>query len=142
MKKIKACLLLVIMVTFLTSCSNSDDNSNSEEANFNGSLIGTWLGDSSSLNGQSLGKPDNDIITFKSDNSVEFKYTGFGVNGQDISEFGKWTYVGKTLTITWNNADPDKKTAIYTITELSSKNLKWETVIKGEGTLKETFIKK
>ncbi len=142
MKKIKASLLLVLMVTLLTSCSNSDDNSSSEETNFNGSLIGTWLGETSSLNGQSLGKPDNDIITFKSDNTVEFKYTGFGVNGQDISEFGKWTYVGKTLTITWNDADPANKTYVLTLTELSSKNLKWETVIKGEGTLKESFIKK
>ena len=75
-------ILLVLLI--LTSCSSSDDNNNSEET----SILGTWLGVSSTFNGNNSGVPDNNIVKFTSNNRTEFIYEGFGSNGADISETG------------------------------------------------------
>jgi hypothetical protein len=127
----------LIALLILTSCSSSDDNNNSEE----GSIIGTWIGVSSTFNGNNSGVPDNNIVKFTSNNRAEFIYEGFGSNGSDITETGSWAISGTTLTITWDEADAGSETYVLTITELSSTSLSWETVITGEGTLVETFRK-
>ena len=128
-------ILLVLLI--LTSCSSSDDNNNSEET----SILGTWLGVSSTFNGNNSGVPDNNIVKFTSNNRTEFIYEGFGSNGADIAETGSWTKSGNTLTITWDDADAGFETYVLSITELSSNSLTWKTVISGEGTLIETFQK-
>jgi hypothetical protein len=125
---------LIIIIGSFTSCSSDD----SDEAS-DGNLVGTWIGVSSSINGVDLGVPANNIVQFSANNRVEFIYEGFGINGQDISEVGDWSLNGNTLTITWDVADPGLRNYVLTITELTENSLKWETVISGEGTLKESF---
>lgn len=127
----------LIVLLILSSCSSSDDSSNAEE----GFIIGTWLGVSSTFNGNNSGMPDNNIVKFTSNNRTEFVYEGFGSNGADITETGSWAKSGNTLTITWDEADAGLETYILTITELSSNSLIWKTEISGEGTLIETFQK-
>ena len=128
-------ILLAFLI--LTSCSSSDDNNSSEE----GSIIGTWIGVSSTFNGNDYGIPDNSIVKFTSNNRTEFVYEGFGNNGADITETGSWVKNGNTLTITWDEADAGFETYVLSITELSSNSLTWKAVITGEGTLIETFQK-
>lgn len=137
MKRMKLIYGFLIAIMILTSCS-SDDNNDSKN---DGSIVGTWIGVSSSFNGHNSGVPDNSIVKFTSDNRTEFVYEGFGNNGQDISDFGDWSKRGNTLTINWDDADPGLETYILTITELTKNSLKWETEIIGEGILKETFEK-
>jgi len=138
MKKMKLTYGLLVILAIFTSCSSDDDNN---DGGTDGNLIGTWIGVSSTFNGENSGVPDNNIVKFTSDNRTEFIYEGFGNNGQDISEFGDWSKSGNTLTITWNDADPGLENYVLTITELTENSLKWETTISGEGTLKETFTK-
>jgi hypothetical protein len=128
---------ILIALLILSSCSSSDDNSNPEE----GTIIGTWIGVSSTFNGDNSGIPDNNIVKFTSNNRTEFVYEGFGSNGADISELGTWAKSGNALTIEWDGADSGLGIYVLTITELSSNSLTWETVIAGEGTLVETFQK-
>ena len=128
---------ILIALLILSSCSNNDDSVSAEE----GSLIGTWIGISSTFNGNNYGIPDNSIVKFTSNNRTEFVYEGFGNNGEDISELGTWAKSGNTLTIEWDGADSGLGIYVLTIKELSSNSLTWETVIAGEGTLIETFKK-
>jgi len=128
---------IFIALLILSSCSSNEDNSIPEE----GSIIGTWIGVSSTFNGDNYGVPDNSIVKFTSNNRTEFVYEGFGNNGEDISELGTWAKSGNTLTIEWDGADSGLGIYVLTIKELSSNSLTWETVIAEEGTLIETFKK-
>lgn len=134
MKKINLLLTIILGITIF-SCSSDDNDANENNSN----LIGTWYGISSTLNGNNSGIPDNSTLKFTSDNRVEFIYGGFGNNGEDISEFGNWTENGNTLTITWDNSDPNLENYVLEILELNESTLKWQTEITGEGTLIETF---
>lgn len=136
MKITKLTYVFLTTIITLTSCSNDDDNNGSDA-----SITGTWYGTSSSFNGQNSGIPDNNIVKFTSNNRTEFIYESFGINGEDISEFGDWTKNGNTLTINWDDADSGNETYILQITELTENSLKWTTVVSGEGTLTETFEK-
>ena len=136
--KTKITYVLLILLTFVSACSSDDDNNNNES---DSTLVGTWIGVSSTFNGQNSGVPDNSIVKFTADNRTEFVYEGFGNNGEDITEYGDWSKNGSTLTITWEDADPGFENYILNITELTESSLKWETEISGEGTLTEAFVK-
>lgn len=129
------CGILIGILTF-TNCSSDDDNNNSGT---DASIIGTWIGTSSTYNGNNSGVPDNNIVKFTSDNRTEFIYEGFGNNGEDISELGDWSKNGNTLSIFWDDADAGNKTYILQITELTENSLKWSTEISNEGTFTEIF---
>jgi hypothetical protein len=134
MKKI----LLQFFVFFaLVSCSSSEDNSSTPIV---GDVIGIWNLQEGVFNG-SKSNSSQDIVEFTSDNRTKFTYKKYGNNGEDIFEYGSWQISGKTLTITWDSADPGKKTYVLEILELTKTNLKWKTVIPNEGTLTETFLK-
>lgn len=127
-------ILKVILICFtLWSCSD-DDTSATDEL-----LVGTWIGESSTWNGNDTGTPDSNIIIFMANHRTEFIYEGFGTNGQDISEMGSWTKSGNTLTITWDEADAGLGTYVLQIEELTASRLKWITDIQGEGTLRESY---
>ncbi len=137
MKTLKLFTLLFISITIL-SCSNNDDGNNNTEQN---SIIGTWQGVSSSLNGNDRGVPSNSIVKFISNNKTDFIYEGYGNNGEDVTETGSWAKNGNTLTINWDDSDAGVENYVLTITDLSSTSLTWKTTISGEGELIETFEK-
>lgn len=128
-------ILFVFLI--IMSCSSNDDATTSEEA----TIIGTWTGVSSTLNGDDRGVPSNSIVMFTVNNRTEFIYEGYGNNGEDVSEKGKWKMSDNKLTITWDEADAGSGTYILNITELSNSTLTWKTPISGEGSLIETFKK-
>lgn len=134
MKKLNLLLLVILGTTFF-SCSSSDSDENGNISK----IIGTWYGISSTFNGNNSGVPDNSIVIFTSNNRVEFIYEGFGNNGEDISEYGNWSIIGNTLTITWDDSDPTLENYVLEIVELNQSTLKWQTEIAGGGTLIETF---
>ncbi|WP_299782811.1 lipocalin family protein [uncultured Formosa sp.] len=138
MKTMKLTYFLLIILSIFTSCSD-DDSNNTEQSN--DTLIGTWLGVSSSFNEESTGIPDSTIIKFTADNRVEFIYKNFGNEGEDISEIGTWTKEDSILTITWDDADFDLDVLTLSIIELNESTLEWEYEIKNEGTLKEVYKK-
>ena len=138
MKKIITFLSIIILtMSSLVSCSNDDNN----DSQTNGSIIGTWNGESSTWNGQNSGIPDNNIIIFSSNSRVKFIYEGFGNNGEDISDEGNWSLNGTNLVITWDDSDPGLETANFQILELTNSKLKWSSQVDGNNTLTETFIK-
>ncbi len=148
MNKMKLTYRLLIILTILTSCSSDDKNSNEET---NEKLIGTWIvttrtfdWNSSEIPGYNY-SPGYNIVKFTSDQRTEFIYKEYGINGEDISEFGNWSKKGNTLTITWDEADPGLEKYILTITELTENSLKWDNLDSVEGTpigtLTETFTK-
>lgn len=146
MKKMKLTHGLLIILAIFTSCSSDDKDSNGNEY-----LIGTWTGitrtfdwNSSEIPGYNY-SPGYNIVKFTSDQRTEFIYKEYGINGEDISEFGNWSKKGNTLTITWDEADPGLEKYILTITELTENSLKWENLVNMKetpiGTLTETFTK-
>tara|TARA_R100001369_G_scaffold10176_1_gene23164 strand:+ start:15919 stop:16326 length:408 start_codon:yes stop_codon:yes gene_type:complete len=128
---------ILIALLIFSSCSSNDDETSNEDS----SIVGTWIGVSSTFNGETSGTPDNSIVKFTSNNETEFIYEGFGNDGEDITETGSWAKSGNTLTITWDESDSGLETYVLTITEISGTTLTWETAISGEGTLSETFQK-
>jgi hypothetical protein len=136
MKKFFILAIVTILSIVNYSCSK-DDNNNAQNADL---IIGKWNGVSSTFNGTNSGVPDNTPITFTSDNRVSFTYLGQGNNGQDFNENGTWQKTGNTLKITWDSADPGLEVATFTITELTSSSLKWQSTVDGK-ILTENFSK-
>lgn len=125
MKK-KFILTIVTILSIVNYSCSKDDNNNTQNVDL---IIGKWNG-----------VPDNTPITFTSDNKVSFTYLGQGNNGQDFNENGTWQKTGNTLKITWDSADPGLKVATFTITELTSSSLKWQSTVDGKF-LTENFIR-
>ncbi|MBZ9788203.1 hypothetical protein LB456_12105 [Psychroflexus sp. CAK57W] len=134
MKKLNLLFIVILGVTFI-SCSSDDRDENRN----NNNLIGTWYG--VSTNGNISRVPDNNIVKFTSDNRVQFIYEGFGIDGEDISEFGNWNKSELTLTITWDESDSGLENYVLEILELNESTLRWKTEITGEGVLTETYTK-
>ena len=120
--------LLILAIIFI-SCSTSDDNNKiaTEE-----SLIGTWSTIQSKLNGNTVTSQEK--VKFTS-NRATFYYS------DNIIEEGDYTKSGNTITITWDDSDPGLENYTLKINELTATELKWETVISGEGTLEESLEK-
>ena len=129
MKKMKLTYGFLILLTILSSCSSNDDN---DDSGTDASLVGTWIVTESKLN-------ENDVTSQQSveftSNRATFTYSG------GVSENGDYVKSGNTLTITWDESDPGLESYVLNMTELTDSTLKWETVISGEGTLKETLTK-
>jgi len=131
----KKYLLGAFVFLILVSCSSDDSTDNAN----NSLLIGTWTGVSSVFNGNNIGVPDSNTVKFTSNNRVEFIYGGFGINGENISEFGSWAKNETTLTITWDDSEAGLEAYVLEVNELTESILKWTTNISGEGTLVETY---
>ncbi|MCH4824682.1 hypothetical protein ML462_16040 [Gramella lutea] len=120
--------LLILAITFI-SCSTSDDNNKIDTEE---SLIGTWSTIQSKLNGNTVTSQEK--VKFTS-NRATFYYS------DNITEEGDYTKSGNTITITWDDSDPGLENYTLKINELTATELKWETVISGEGTLEESLEK-
>jgi hypothetical protein len=135
----KKSILLFAFVTFsLFSCSSSDSGASIDTTQ----LVGTWLLDNAKLNGEDVDSSYK--INFTSALRAKFYYlnpitaTTFG---PDTIENGDYSLSGNSFTITWDSADPGNETTNYQILELTSTKLKIKSVIPGEGTLIETYLK-
>ncbi len=137
MKKLTLILMIAIVSATLLACSSDDDNNS--ENNQEVALIGTWIKQTSLLNGNQV--TSQDIVEFTSDNRTIFTYKSSGANGADVLETGKWSKDNNNLIITWDDADQGSEVYKLEITELTETTLKWNTIISGEGTLVETFTK-
>jgi hypothetical protein len=121
--------IFFIPILFLIfSCSSNDDSEAQNEV----TILGSWIGVDSYLDGESMGQPNNDRVEFFSDNRVEFTY-------DDITEYGEFVINDDILTITWESAETGLETYILEINELTETTLEWETDLGSEGILIETF---
>jgi len=128
-------LLFTLLIGFLifSSCSNSDDNETEL------SVIGGWTVDESMLNGEIFTNVGV-IRLLTADNRTEFRYLDdIGGNLDLRIEQGDWIMNGDVLTINFDN--PDFEPKVYTVTDLQSSSMKWESEITGEGTLKEILTR-
>lgn len=124
MSKIKFIAILFL----IASCSSESETSIQSEP----TILGSWVGVESFLNGESMGEPNNDRVEFFSDNTVEFYY-------DEHTEYGDYSLKNNILTITWESAETGLETYILEINELTENTLRWETEIEGEGNLVEVF---
>ncbi len=133
MKKLNFFSALLIGLLIFSSCSNSDDNETEL------SVIGGWTVDESILNGEVVTN-QSEIRLLTADNRTEFRYLDdIGGNLELRIEQGDWTMNGNVLTIDFDNSDFGPK--VYTVTDLQSSSMKWESEISGEGTLKEILTR-
>lgn len=132
----KKSILLFAFVTFsLFSCSSSDDNNSSIDTT---QLVGTWLLESATLDGDEVGSSDE--ARFTSNGRAFYTYYNFGTNGQDITENADYSLNGNTITVTYDDADPGNETDTFQILELTSSKLKVKST-DSEGTLIEIYTK-
>lgn len=122
MKGISFYCAIILILSLLNGCSKDDNNKS------NDLLIGTWIAVDGTHNGENWSAADHNIIKFTANNRAEFIYEGFGNNGQDISEFGDWEITGNSLTIIWDESDPDLEVLELQVIELSQTGLIWEDV--------------
>jgi hypothetical protein len=116
-----------------SSCANTDDNETEL------SVIGGWTVDESILNGEVVTN-QSVIRLLSADNRTEFRYLDDIEGNLELRiEQGDWTMNENVLTIDFDN--PDFEPKVYTITNLQSSSMKWESEIFGEGILKETLTK-
>ncbi|MDO7171478.1 lipocalin family protein [Mariniflexile sp. AS56] len=131
MKKYNLLPILLIGLLIFSSCSSTDENELS--------VVGGWTVSESKLNGEDVTN-QSVIRLLSAENKTEFRYLVY--NGVDIElkiELGNWSKNGNTLTIDFDDANYETK--IYTITEITSSSMKWESEISGEGTLKEILTR-
>ncbi|WP_044398346.1 lipocalin family protein [Lacinutrix sp. Hel_I_90] len=135
MKKLNLLLALFIGLLIFSSCSNDDDDNETEL-----SVVGGWTVGATTLNGEII---TNQSITrlLSAENRAEFRYLILvGEGDLELTVFqGNWSRDGNTLTIVFDDADMG--TNIYNITELTSNSMTWESEILGEGILKETLTR-
>lgn len=134
MKKI----ILFFALIALFSCSSSDSSSSVDMTQ----LVGTWLLDNAKLDGEDVDSSYK--IQFTSSQRAKFYYlnpTSNSTYGPDIIENGDYSINGNSVTISWDNFDPGNENTQYQILELTSIKLKIKSVISGEGTLIETYLK-
>ena len=135
----KKSILLLAFVTFsLFSCSSSDSGVTIDKTQ----LAGTWLLDNAKLNGEDVDSSYK--IQFTTALRAKFYYLNPTSNttfGPDIIENGDYSLSGDSYTIIWDSADPGNETTQYQILELTSTKLKIKSIISGEGTLIETYLK-
>lgn len=136
----KKSILLFVFVTFsLFSCSSSDDNSSSFDT---AQLVGTWLLDNAKLNGEDVDSSYK--INFTSEARAKFYYLNPTSNttfGPDIIDNGNYSLSGNSFIVTWDSADLGNETTQFQILELTTTKLIIKSVISGEGTLIETYLK-
>ncbi len=133
MKKLNFLSALFIGLLILSSCSNSDDNETEI------SVIGGWTVDESKLNGEIVTN-QSVIRLLTADNRTEFRFLdNIGGNLELRIELGNWTMNGNELTVDFDNSNLESK--VYTVTDLKSSSMKWETEISGQGTLKEILTR-
>lgn len=126
MKKLNLLLLGLCLVLSLTNCS-SDDNYDSEQPTTSieqNKLIGIWYSEEGAI--------DKMTLNFTSSSKATFTYHGFGNNGEDIQETGKWSLSGNTLKILWDEADAGLENWSAEILELNNTTLKWKELIDGK----------
>ena len=139
MKNFNLFTALFIGLLIFSSCSSNDDNDNNE---IELSVIGGWKVDESKLNGEIV---TNQSVTrlLSAENRSEFRYlidVGNPGGELELRIFqGNWSKNGNILTIDFDNADMGTK--VYTVSELTSNSMTWESEILGEGILKETLTR-
>jgi len=98
-------------------------------------VIGGWTVDESILDVEVL--TNQSVIRLLTvDNRAEFRFLDdIGGNLELRIEQGDWTMNGNVLTIDFDNSDFESK--VYTVTDLQSSSMTWESEIIGQGILKE-----
>jgi hypothetical protein len=137
----KSILIIAFVVSSFYSCSNSESVNGSQAIDIN-QLVGTWNLQSAKLNGEAVSSSYK--VQFTSDKRAKFYYLNPTSNttfGPDTIEQGNYSTTGTSLNITWDKSDPGLEVGRYTIQELTSLQLQLKSVIIGEGTLIETYIK-
>jgi len=137
----KSILIIAFVVSSFYSCSNSESVDDSKTIDIN-QLVGTWNLQSAKLNGEAVSSSYK--IQFTSAKRAKFYYrnpTSSTTFGPDIIEQGDYTVTGTSLNITWDESDVGLEVGRYTIQELTSSQLQLKSIITGEGTLIETYIK-
>jgi hypothetical protein len=137
----KSILIIAFIVSAFYSCSNTESVDESKTIDIN-QLVGTWNLQSAKLNGEVVSSSYK--VQFTSGKRAKFYYrnpTSNTTYGPDIIDQGNYTATGTSLNITWDKSDVGLEVGRYTIQELTSSQLQLKSVITGEGTLTETYIK-
>jgi|694.fasta_scaffold29824_4 hypothetical protein len=130
----KTILLLTFVTLTLFSCSSSDDSASIDTTQ----LVATWLLDNAKLNGEDVDSSYK--IQFTTAERAKFYYLNPTSNttfGPDTIENGDYLLNGNTINISWDESGSTQ----YQILELTTTKLKIKSIIPGEGTLIETYIK-
>ncbi|MCX7547742.1 hypothetical protein OS188_07245 [Xanthomarina sp. F1114] len=139
MKKLILLFTLSIGLMTFSSCSNNDDNNDTE---IELSVVGGWSVGETTLNGEII---TNQSITrlLSAENRAEFRYlidVGDPSGELELRVLqANWTKNENILTIDFDNVDMGTK--IYTVSELTSNSMTWESQILGEGILIETLTR-
>ncbi len=105
--------VIFCFIAAMTLCASACENDNegdgtNNESSYNEMIVGTWLVDNVSFNGESM-TPENMLIIMNSDGSGLFNDNGVTEN----NEF-TWSITGDQLTIVHRTGSP-----VYTINSLT-----------------------
>lgn len=141
MKTMKLTYLFIFAMFFITSCSSDDATSEEETATAEPTLIGEWIGVTSTYNGIDFGDPEKNIIVFSEDNTAKFTYLEFGDNGEDVIREANYEQLDNVLTVDWQGNFKDMETMTLTVTTLTKDTLVIEYNITLDGVITETYTR-
>ena len=89
-------------------------------------IIGTWIIEKSTFNGQGSPVTKGTNLKFTSDNRVKLTLSKFGQNFEDISTIGVWEMNNGIVTIDYGNEELYGEKQVWRIIKLTDKILEWE----------------
>lgn len=123
-------LLFAFSAFSLLSCSDDSDSNASIDTT---QLVGTWMLESATINGEEVGSSYK--IQFTSTGRAKFYYRNPISNttfGPDVIENGDYSIISNSIRVTWDVSDPGNETSTFQLLELTSSKLKYKSNSDGE----------
>ncbi|RMA56294.1 lipocalin-like domain-containing protein [Ulvibacter antarcticus] len=116
-------IILIFLIVNLVGCDSVKNKSIQNEKNL---IIGTWIIEKSTYNGQGSPVTKGTNLKFTTDNQVTYTLSKFGQNFEDISAIGLWELNNGIVTIDYGNEELYGEKQVWRIIKLTDKILKWE----------------
>tara|TARA_R110002050_G_scaffold298969_1_gene463376 strand:+ start:53 stop:478 length:426 start_codon:yes stop_codon:yes gene_type:complete len=116
-------VILIFLIVVLVGCNSVKNNSIQNKKNL---IIGTWIVEKSTFNGQGYPVTKGTNLKFTSDNQVVYTLSKFGQNFEDISAIGVWEINNGIVTIDYGNEELYGEKQVWRIIKLTDKILEWE----------------
>jgi hypothetical protein len=121
--QIKLKIVLILFTITLIGCNSTKIKNDQSAIDL---LIGTWIVEKSTFNGQGSPVPKGTNLKFTSDNRVKVTLPNFGENYEDISGMGSWKKNDGIVTIEYDEKQLWGETQLWRIKKLTKNTLEWE----------------
>lgn len=124
-------LLKLTFLLLLVGCSSTRTSVPKSDNLNDNLLIGTWIIERSTLNGQTSPIPSNTSLKFTTDNRMSLSLPGLGSNGKDMVGTGEWEKNDNTIVIEYDDKAFSSAKQRWEIIKLTESKLHWKMDLDG-----------